>query len=240
MSLRACKVAALVGKHPFQPRERALLDALKENRRPLWNELVAERPELSFNYQNAQVPELAPLIESAAPATRDAVRRIAASLAREPRFEGLAQEGRLEQAVAEMVTIQRGVAQEETILQRVAEHHGPVERQQEPVRLNGPGFVVVGNIDGMTPEGVIVEAKSRTTKIWPRPPSYDMIQLQVYLRALNCSTGLLAERVQDGSDYRETSIKARLPPHIIPGLSRAANKIRAATLDTARRWAMER
>ena len=42
VSFHACKVAAL--KHPFVPREKALLDALKDNRRPLWDELVAGAP----------------------------------------------------------------------------------------------------------------------------------------------------------------------------------------------------
>ena len=262
----ASQVAALLGQHPWRPREKALLEALRANRPDLWKTVRVENPRAVFDYRNVQVPELAPIINSAAPVTTDTVQIVATSVAtaaivaaaannrtEHPTpaatavaaataaaaagFETLAQEGRLEQVVAEMVTIQRGDVQEETILDRVAMNHGPIMRQQEHVRLDGPGFVVFGRIDGMTSNGVVVEAKSRRDRLPKDPPAYDKIQLQVYLRASNRKRGLLAELVQDGSAYRETEVRARWSPYIIPGLKRAADEIRTATLETARRWA---
>jgi hypothetical protein len=281
----ASQVAALLGQHPWRPREKALLEALRTNRPDLWKTVRVENPQAVFDYRNVQVPELAPIINSAAPVTTDTVQIVATSVAtaaivaaaannhtehptpaaaaaaaivsaatnnEHPTptaaaaaataaaaagFETIAQEGRLEQVVAEMVTVQRGVVQEEAILDRVAMNHGPIVRQQEHVRLDGPGFVVFGRIDGMTSNGVVVEAKSRRDRLPKDPPAYDKIQLQVYLRASNRKRGLLAELVQDGSAYRETEVRARWSPYIIPGLQKAADEIRTATLETARGWA---
>jgi hypothetical protein len=260
----ASQVAALLGQHPWRPREKALLEALRANRPDLWKTVRVENPRAVFDYRSVQVPELAPIINSAAPVTTDTVQSVATSVAtaaivaavannEHPApaaaaaaaataaaaagFEAIAQEGRLEQVVAEMVTVQRGVVQEEAILDRVAMNHGPIVRQQEHVRLDGPGFVVFGRIDGMTSNGVVVEAKSRRDRLPKDPPAYDKIQLQVYLRASNRKRGLLAELVQDGSAYRETEVRARWSPYIIPGLKKAADEIRTATLETARGWA---
>ena len=235
---KASQVAALLGQHPWRPREKALLEALRTNRPDLWVTMRVENPQAVFDYRTVQVPELAPIINSAAPVTTDTVQSVATSVAtaaivaavannEHPApaaaaaaaataaaaagFEAIAQEGRL-------VTVQRGVVQEEAILDRVAMNHGPIVRQQEHVRLDGPGFVVFGRIDGMTSDGVVVEAKSRRGKLPKDPPAYDKIQLQVYLRASKRKRGLLAELVQDGSAYRETEVRARWSPYIMPGL----------------------
>lgn len=134
----------------------------------------------------------------------------------------------------------RGEIQEQAVLDSVAmrENTDISSRNTKTEYLNGPGFVLVGRIDGATEDGRIVEVKTRKNWFF-RAPDYDIVQLQVYLRMRRCQAGVLEERSQkDPALQRSTPVVCNESTwkDMETALTAAADELRTANLDVVRAW----
>ena len=288
----ASEVAALLGKHRYQPRGHALLKALEHQRDPAQQVLrgavradpacaavvAARLPPLPALAGQTAATVTAESTETLRPALHQAVahaRSAAASwtavgplpsspldkvsqvseahaaaataaTTRAARLDALLtapDPAPLLAALREEATVQAGTRLEREVLTGLEARLGAVgARNSASYTLCGHGFAVCGRVDGrLTADGTVVEVKTRRN--WFRePPEYDVIQLQIYLRMLEAARGLLVEvRQDDPTKYRETIVEAAAFQweEALRGLEAAAADVRAADLDTARRWAGE-
>ncbi len=152
-----------------------------------------------------------------------------------------AEPAQVAEATARAALLRRGELREATVLDSVAAREGQAvaQRNDRLLRHEGNGFVLTGRVDGVVADGRVVEVKTRRN--WfARPPDYDVVQLQVYLRLLGLPVGVLEERSQrDESLARSTEVTCddAAWQAIIAGLEEAARELREATLETARGWA---
>jgi hypothetical protein len=175
---------------------------------------------------------------------RDGVKREAERLEREvaaTTYLARADDAEVQEAAGRAALQRRGEVQEATVLDVVAarERTTVAERNASVERYVGENYVVVGRVDGVTEDGCIVEVKTR--KNWfARPPDYDVVQLQVYLRLRGAQEGVLEESSQrDPGLWRSTKVTCNDQEweQIDEQLREASREIREASLETARTWA---
>ena len=108
---------------------------------------------------------------------------------------------RLVQEVAGIVSKQRGLKNENTILNTYETQREVkvIERNTKMCRKDFPSFKLIGRIDGyVEAEKRIVDSKDRT-RFWETVPIYDEIQLRCYMNLLNALESELIERFPDNT-----------------------------------------
>ena len=108
---------------------------------------------------------------------------------------------RLVQEVSGVVSKQRGLKNENTILDayEVEREVKVTERNTKVCQKVFPTFKMIGRIDGyVESENRIVDSKDRT-RFWNNVPIYDEIQLRCYMNMLNAKESELIERFPDRS-----------------------------------------
>lgn len=108
---------------------------------------------------------------------------------------------RLADEVAGMVSKQRGVKNEDAILNKYEETEKVkvVERNTKTFKKSCGTFNLIGRTDGyVASENRIVDSKERT-RFWPTVPVYDEIQLRTYMFMSGAKESELIERFPDGS-----------------------------------------
>jgi hypothetical protein len=106
---------------------------------------------------------------------------------------------RLVQEVSGVVSKQRGLKNENTILDNyeVDREVKVTERNTKNCQKAFPTFKLTGRIDGyVESENRIVDSKDRT-RFWEQVPIYDEIQLRCYMNMLNAKESELIERFPD-------------------------------------------
>lgn len=106
---------------------------------------------------------------------------------------------RLVQEVAGVVSKQRGLKNENTILDtyEVDRDVKVTERNTKTCQKIFPTFKLIGRIDGyVESENRIVDSKDRT-RFWDQVPIYDEVQLRCYMNMLNAKESELIERFPD-------------------------------------------
>lgn len=152
-------------------------------------------------------------------------------------------------AIATAVVVTTGQHLENTVLDEVAQRRGApvVQRNTRTGRMDGPNFRITGRADGIVHDDqdggrpIIIEAKTRR-RWFDAPPEYDIIQLQVYLRLFGIERGVLEERSQTREGvFRSTPVTCddATWASIERELTRAAEEILAATIETVRAWVRE-
>ncbi len=104
--------------------------------------------------------------------------------------------GRLADEIRGQVSKQRGLRNEETILNtyEAAREVRVVERNTKTIKRDCGTYRLTGRCDGYVAElNRIVDSKDRT-RSWPTVPLYDEIQLRCYMRMYDASESELIER----------------------------------------------
>lgn len=108
---------------------------------------------------------------------------------------------RLAEEVGGMVSKQRGLKNENAILNKYEETENVkvVERNTRTFKKSCGTFNLIGRTDGyVASENRIVDSKERT-RFWPNVPIYDEIQLRTYMFMSDAKESELIERFPDGS-----------------------------------------
>jgi hypothetical protein len=224
--VNASAVAAVIGSHPYQDANAAFLDVLAYA--PEWRDVVDEvKAELkrctareAFAASTKAAPALVAAIDegvaAASAATCDASVKaaidaaVAAGLASTPDAPP-AKRALLEAGIVQAVQMARGTALEAKALDTYEKDKRTTvsHRNAKMVYLRTPHYVIGGRIDGYdATKRCVLEVKNRK-RAWTTPPSYDLVQLRVYLKMLNAKegstdiSGVLVERFPDGTT-RET------------------------------------
>ena len=106
---------------------------------------------------------------------------------------------RLAEEVRGKVTTQRGLNNEETILDsyEVAKQVKVTERNTKTIKRDFGTYKLVGRCDGyVADQKRIVDSKDRT-RAWPSVPLYDEIQLRCYMQLYDALEAELVERFPD-------------------------------------------
>lgn len=225
MYVNSSSVAAAIGMHPFKSAEEAFYEILMYS--PQWKGVVeavkartrAKTSGEAFAAAVVSAPELGHAIEAgvaeATAASSDAA--VSAAIATAVRKGVAASAGAgldaavVEAGVVQAVQTMRGHALEAVALDAFEATSGTVVKQRNAkmMYLRTANYVIGGRIDGFDEEARrVVEVKNRR-RMWASPPTYDLIQLRVYLKMMSSTcpdvSGVLLERFPDGSS-KETAV----------------------------------
>lgn len=202
IKLHASEIASVLGMHKWVPRAETLLKKWRHfdpaGYRAAVARHAAETPE-----SLADMPELLQVLRRSEAETDENPVALAKRLQGDlPASLTGPQKDVLEGLIRENVYTTYGNARESPALEHINERYFPAAPDGEvhKKRIGDVGDVQVylsGKVDGLTPDGEILEIKNRVRYPFPKvPPLYDLIQVQAYLFLLDAPVGHLVEVFQ--------------------------------------------
>lgn len=108
----------------------------------------------------------------------------------------------LQQVMTAMVAKSRGIRLESKATNKLQTHFKRAIHSRNTVLYELPmhSYIIVGKIDGIIDdagEKVLVETKTRRSRLFHSIPIYEQVQMEVYLRMVGCNQAILNQHLND-------------------------------------------